>query len=69
MRAFCLLRTEDESGISGVGRIAEGIEFSNGLCAVTWLSDHPSVNIYMSLNEIEVIHGHHGKTQIVFEST
>ena len=68
MRTFCLLRIEDESGVSGTGRVAEGIEFSNGWCALTWLSSHPSVNIYPSLSEIEFIHGHHGKTRIVFET-
>lgn len=67
MRAFCLLRSKDVSGVSGVGRVAEGVEFTNGLCALTWLSEHPSINIYMSLNEVETIHGHQGQTEIVFE--
>ena len=37
MKPFWLEKIEDESGISGVGRVAAGIVFSNGWCAMTWL--------------------------------
>ena len=35
MKPFWLEKIEDESGISGVGRVAEGVDFSNGRCAMT----------------------------------
>jgi hypothetical protein len=41
MKPFWLERVEDESGVSGVGRVAEGVIFSSGWCAVTWLTEHP----------------------------
>ena len=43
MKPFWLERFEDENGISGVGRVAEGVVFSNGWCAMTWLTEHTSI--------------------------
>ena len=37
MKIFYLKREEDESGISGTGRVAQGFVFDNGKVAVTWL--------------------------------
>ena len=67
MRTFHLERLEDESGVSGVGRVAEGVIFSNGWCALTWLTPHTSVAFYTALAEVEAIHGHNGKTRVVLE--
>jgi hypothetical protein len=41
MKIFYLKRVEDESGVSGTGRIAQGFIFDNGKVALTWLSEHP----------------------------
>jgi hypothetical protein len=65
MMPFWLQRVEDESGVSGVGLVAEGVVFSNGWCALTWLTGHKSVAFYPSLEEVEAIHGHNGKTTII----
>ena len=67
MKMFYLKRAEDESGVSGTGRVAQGFVFDNGKVAVTWLSEHPSVTVYDSLGEVTAIHGHGGKTEIVME--
>ena len=67
MKIFYLNRTEDESGISGTGRVAQGFIFDNGKVCVTWLSEHPSVTVYDSIGEVRAIHGHAGKTEIVME--
>jgi hypothetical protein len=67
MRRFHLQRNEDATGISGTGRVAEGVVFSNGWCAMTWLTEYTSVVFYPSMKAIEHIHGHGGKTAIVFE--
>ena len=66
-KIFYLNRTEDESGISGTGRIAQGCIFDNGKVALTWLSEHPSVTIYDNIGEVHAIHGHGGKTVVEFE--
>ncbi len=67
MKVFYLHRKEDESGVSGTGRIAQGIVFDNGRVALTWLSDHPSVTVYDNLGEVRAIHGHSGKTEVLME--
>jgi len=67
MKIFYLKREEDESGISGTGRVAQGFVFDNGKVAVTWLSEHPSVTIYDNIGEIHAVHGHGGKTTVEFE--
>lgn len=67
MRRFHFMRLEDASGVSGCGVVAEGIVFSDGKVAIEWLSESPSTNIYNSLTDVERIHGHEGRTQIVFD--
>ena len=67
MKIFYLKRGEDESGVSGTGRVAQGCVFDNGKVSVTWLSEHPSVTVYDSIGEVTAIHGHGGKTIIEME--
>jgi hypothetical protein len=69
MKYFYLDRIEDEGGVSGVGRVAEGVEFSNGWCALCWLTKHKSVAFYENIGEVEAIHGHGGKTRIWWPHT
>lgn len=64
-RMFDLMRSNDTSGVSGTGRVAEGVEFECGKVAVCWLGKYPSVNVYDSIHHVQVIHGHGGATQIV----
>ena len=63
-RRFVLLRHKDESGVSGTGIVAEGIQFSNGKCALSWLTDFTSVAIYDDVRELLKIHGHSGYTEV-----
>ena len=63
-RRFVLNRSKDESGISGTGIVAEGLQFSTKKCVISWLSDTPSIEIYDSIEEVRRIHGHQGETQI-----
>ena len=62
-KPFYLVRIEDASGVSGTGRVAQGVIFDNGKVALTWLSDHPSVTVYDNIGEVRAIHGHEGKTE------
>jgi len=63
-RRFVMNRSKDESGISGTGIVAEGLQFSSKKCVISWLSDTPSIEIYDSIEEVKRIHGHQGETQI-----
>lgn len=65
MRLFKLVRIEDVSGTSGTGVVAQGVIFDNDWCALTWLTPHTSVAFYPSIEEVEAIHGHGGKTSVV----
>ena len=69
MRTFHLQRNEDETGVSGTGIVAEGVEFSNGVCILCWLDELLSLKIYNSIEDVERIHGHKGKTNIIFNPT
>lgn len=68
MKQFWLKRKQDVSGTSGTGIVAEGIIFSNGWCAIHWLTQYTSVAFYQSISECEAIHGHNGATEIVYEA-
>lgn len=66
MRRFQLHRKKDETGVSGTGIVAEGVEFTNGAVVMTWYSPHRCVNVYESIKTVEELHGHEGDTSIVF---
>jgi hypothetical protein len=66
MRTFHLDRSEDHTGTSGTGKVAEGVVFSNGWCALTWLTENTSVVFYPSISVLEAIHGHEGRTRVVY---
>ena len=66
---FYLHRTSDESGVSGVGKVAEGVLFEGGTVVLCW-NQNPSipstVAVYPNLDTMTRIHGHRGKTQVVW---
>jgi hypothetical protein len=68
MRKFFLLRHEDVHNNSGVGVVAEGVQFDNGMASMTWLTDEPTVtNFNRGIRGIKRLHGHDGKTEIIIE--
>ena len=71
MRIFHLNREIDESGVSGTGIVAEGVQLSNGACVLSWLtkpkgwdSAPVGVGVYESIRHVEAVHGHDGKTHV-----
>jgi hypothetical protein len=67
MNLFVLDRAEDATGVSGTGIVAEGIQFSDGTCALRWIvGDHRSTVIWPDIEGIKAVHGHDGKTQVRF---
>lgn len=61
-RLFHLARREDASGVSGTGIVAEIGMFSDGICAMRWLTSTASTGIYDSPEDLIAIHGHEGRT-------
>jgi len=67
VRGFLLQRDEDETGVSGTGCVAEGVLFSDGMVALRWVvGEHRSTVIWQSMEAVETIHGHNGKTRVVW---
>lgn len=69
MRPFLMIRTEDETGISGTGVVAEGVEFLDGTVVIRWQThgdDHHSTVVWASIEDALAIHGHGGKTTFHF---
>ena len=70
IRVFSLVRREDESGVSGTGRVLDGIVFHSGQVVVCWRGDvkraksdksegksrHSSLAIYPNWDAFKQIH-------------
>lgn len=69
LNRFVLIRSEDVSGTSGTGIVAEGIEFSNGQIVTHWLSQLDSINVYANRKVLDQLHGHNGKTKVQWLDT
>lgn len=77
MRPFHFERVEDESGTSGTGVVAEGVEFADGSVVLHWFNeDNPDLDTTADgfafkpgpdgLADTLRVHGHGGKTHVVF---
>lgn len=69
VKPFYLLRLEDETGISGEGIVAGGVLFSDGTAVLRWFSDWPTSVVFhdRGMESIEAVHGHGGKTIVVWD--
>lgn len=67
MKMFTLMRSEDVSKVSGVGLVAEGVQFHDGQVAMSWFGRHHTIEIAPSIADIIEIHGHDAKTVVKWE--
>jgi hypothetical protein len=67
-RRFYLLRHEDPTNISGTGRVADGVEFADGVVVIRWLTEWPTSVVFheRGMESVYALHGHNGKTEIVW---
>lgn len=63
-KLFVLVRDEDETGVSGTGEVADGVQFGDGTCALRWRTETASTGFYASIEDLLKIHGHDGKSRI-----
>lgn len=63
-RLFVLVRSDDPSGVSGTGVVAEGVQFTDGTCILRWLTKYTSTTIYADIDDLTAIHGHDGATAV-----
>lgn len=66
IKPFYLLRHEDANGISGTGVVALGSQFPNGKIVFQWVTYRSSMEIYESMENLVEIHGHEGRTEVIF---
>lgn len=65
-RRFYLLRRHDISGVSGTGKVAEGVEFADGRVCLRFFGEGSSTNNFDSLQDLLSKHGHEGATEAIF---
>ncbi len=65
-RLFSLIRTDDVSGVSGTGRVADGVRWPDGTVTVRWRTTTASTVFFSCLADAEAIHGHDGRTKVVW---
>jgi hypothetical protein len=64
-KRFLLVRDHDVTGVSGTGRVAEGIQFSDGRAVIRWcVGEHRSTVHWLSVDDAIAVHGHNGATRI-----
>lgn len=65
---FVLVRHRDVSGVSGVGTVAWGVRFPDGVVALRWKGDWPSSVVFheRGIEAVLAVHGHDGATEIVW---
>lgn len=71
-RRFYLHRHTDITGVSGTGRVADGVLWPDSTVSIRWRGDRPSTVHWDRIADAEHVHGHGGHTRIVwldFEST
>ncbi|GHI91304.1 hypothetical protein [Streptomyces olivaceus] len=65
-KLFHLQRDRDVSGVSGTGRVANGVLWPDGTVAVRWVGDRPSTVHWDRIADAEAVHGHGGATRLVW---
>lgn len=66
-RRFELHRDRDVSGVSGVGVVADGLEFPDGAAVIRWRGNVPSTTVHeLGVIGVQQIHGHGGATRLVW---
>ena len=66
LRRFQLHRQEDVSSSSGTGVVVEGVQWQDGSCTTRWLTEVASSGTYTCISDLMFIHGHQGKTKLVW---
>ncbi len=73
-KKFAMIRVNDVGGVSGTGHILDGVEFSNGKVAVTWLGkgsvQASSVSVWDNFDDFMSVHVHShpgNETKIIWE--
>jgi len=66
-RVFALVREVDQTGVSGTGVVAHGVQFVDGVVALRWRGPNASTAVWSHLDAALAIHGHNGLTRVVWQ--
>ncbi len=66
VRPFYLHRMIDASGVSGTGIVAVGAVLPSGKAVLEWRSRWKTVTVFESVDQVIRIHGHGGRTQLLW---
>ncbi len=66
-KRFILIRDIDETGVSGTGIVAEGFQLPTGRVVIEWHVTPFAIGIFSSLQELIQVHGHGGKTRVLYK--
>lgn len=64
MTRFWLIRDIDVTGVSGEGRVAEGVRFTDGSVALRWRGPYASTAVWDGIDDVLAVHGHNGSTRV-----
>jgi len=68
MKYFKVSRLFDESGVSGIGHVIDGVIFDDGTTVIKWLTESSSIAIYKSFEDFKKIHiDSHPKNETITE--
>ncbi len=56
LQIFTIIRNKDQSGVSGTGRVLDGVIFPNGKVVVCWRAKFNTVAVYESFEAFKYIH-------------
>ena len=59
---FELHRKQDTTGVSGTGKVAEGVRLSSGNCVVQWRLPTQTTTVYTAMADVRRVHCHHETT-------
>lgn len=65
---FVLIRTDDVTGVSGTGHVADGAEFPDGTVVVRWRGQFSTTTVHKNLASVQHIHLHGGKTKLFWRT-
>lgn len=77
LRSGVMHRSEDESGVSGTGVVAEWVMFPSGRVVIEWRNDEneslsfddTGIDLRPTMESAVGIHGHSGRTEFIFDDT
>jgi hypothetical protein len=66
-KVFALSRAAASSRGKELREVAHGVQFADGTVVVRWLGVHASTVVWETIDDAIAVHGHDGKTIIVWK--